>query len=236
MPFVERAAESKYAQRKRRFCATRQTLNSRRRSTASPSPSRSRIVRPTLRPRLLGLAAGAFVLEPALFRPCRRPGRLARLGRLNGLADQFHQAVASIIAVARLATKAIRLDHQPSVRGYAPAGKTSEPPAHVVREHCGALQREPKLHRSSHLVDVLTTRSLGAYEDLLEFALVQHDCRGYEDFPRHTWVRLPISVIRPWLCYAPYERTTTVPLDSLEKPAESGLSRLCPLANRYDWD
>src|SRR5262245_21452242 len=125
--------------------------------------------------------AALFGLEPPLARAGGRFGRPARQRRHRGAANQVEEALARVFAIALLGAVALRVDYQHALAGQPPAGKASEPRAHVVGKARRAAHVEAQLYRARKLVDGLPPRARGADELLLELVLADADGGGDAD-------------------------------------------------------
>src|SRR5262249_21639912 len=85
------------------------------------------------------------------------------------------------VAVPRRGARALGIDHQPAVAVDPPAGKALESRAHVVGKALRAAHVEAQLDRARELVDVLSARTRGTNEVLLELALADADRTGDTD-------------------------------------------------------
>src|SRR5262249_60539278 len=88
------------------------------------------------------------------------------------------------VAVPRRGARALGIDHQPAVAVDPPAGEALEPRAHVVGKALRAAHVEAQLDRARELVDVLSARTRGTDEVLLELALADADRTGDADHHR----------------------------------------------------
>jgi hypothetical protein len=110
-------------------------------------------------------------------------GRAARRRRLRGTADQRHQAVERILAIAFLGAKASGGDDQDAILRQAPAGEARGPLAQFGRQAYGMREIEAQLNRGRHFVHVLPARAGGADKAFLDQAVVEDYIAYYRDHP-----------------------------------------------------
>ena len=124
-----------------------------------------------------------------------RFGGPARNRSDRGAANQIGETLARVLAVARLGAMTLGVDHQHAVARQPPAGEALEPGAHIVGKALRAAHVEAQLDRARELVDVLSARTRGTDEVLLELALADADRTGDADH-RESITRRPRSAGR----------------------------------------
>jgi len=95
------------------------------------------------------------------------------------LNDQRGEALARVLAVARLAGEALGEDDDHAVQRRARAGELDQLDRDVVGQARRAARVEAQLDRRRHLVDVLPARPGGADKILDDLAFVDEEIAGF---------------------------------------------------------
>ena len=106
---------------------------------------------------------------------CRRSAgaRLRGALRVGGAAEQAHEPLVRVGAVAVLRAESLRLDDDDAAAAHTPAGQGAQAHAHGVRDRRRARGVEAQLHGGRDLVDVLAAGARGGEERELDLALAE---------------------------------------------------------------
>src|SRR3954447_25113208 len=118
----------------------------------------------------------ALLAEALLALTLARPRCAARLRAVRRLLDEGDEPGTGRLAVHRLRAVLAAVDHQDAFGREPLAGERDQPRLHLGRQR-RPVDVEPQLHRRRHLVDVLSARTRGADEALLDLALVERQRR-----------------------------------------------------------
>ena len=140
------------------------------------------------------------------------------------LSDQRGEALARVLAVARLAGEALGEDDDHAFERRARAGELDQLDRDVVGQARRAARVETQFDRARHLVDVLPAGAGGANEVLDDLALVDEEIAG---FHRPLSIQRVMAGLVPAIHAAPPSgtvetRTRSEGMDDRGKPGHDG--------------